>query len=107
MIQKFLTFLIDKYMYNHIGKLFAVTNEIFLTIAMKAKFDFFRAIVSRYTRACKAVFQRENRSARKSLTKRLNFNRNNGLILMEQTCLTKYSFFHRFESIIPSLKHLF
>lgn len=54
---------------------------------MKAKFDiFFRAIVSRYTRACKAVFQRENRSARKPLTKRLNFNRNNGLILMEQKC---------------------
>lgn len=47
---------------------------------------FFRAIVSRYTRACKAVFQRENRSARKPLTKRLNFNRNNGLILMEQKC---------------------
>ena len=54
---------------------------------MTAKFDiFFRAIVSRYTRACKAVFQRENRSARKPLTKRLNFNRNNGLILMEQKC---------------------
>lgn len=54
---------------------------------MKAKFDiFFRAIVSRYTRACKAVFQRENCSARKPLTKRLNFNRNNGLILMEQKC---------------------